>query len=115
MPVVRKEDYSMIDERLEGEEPPRHRKKAKRSHVRSDHKHEYEQVCIDAHMKVRDRHGTHTYYYVGNRCRVCGRLDDVICKPDMLEPPEDMRLFEVKDFIEFMGMTHLPDDAEVVG
>ena len=95
----------MIDERLEGEESPRHRKKARKPHVRSDHKHEYEQVCID----------THAYYYVVDRCRVCGRLDDVICKPDMLEPPDGMRLFEVHDFIEFMGMTQLPDDAEVEG
>lgn len=95
----------MIDQRLEGEESPRHRKRAKKTHVRSDHKHEYEWVCIDAHA----------YYYVADRCRVCGRLYDVCLKPDMLEPPDGMRLFEVHDFIELMGMTQLPDDAEVEG
>ena len=93
----------MIDQRIEGEEPPRHRKVSKKRHVRSDHRHEYEQVCID----------THAYYYVADRCRVCGRLGDVVLKPNKHKPPEGMRLFEVHDFIELMGMTQLPDDAEV--
>ena len=113
MPVVRKDDSSMIDECLEGEESPRHRKVSKKRHVRSDHKHEYEWVCIDVHAWAVGRNGRHAFMYVGNRCRVCGRLGDVVCKPNMHEPPEDMRLFEVEDFIELMGMTHLPDDAEV--
>ena len=93
----------MIDERLEGEEPPRHRKRAKRTHVRSDHKHEYEQVCID----------THAYYYVADRCRVCGRLQDARLMPDLHEPPDGMRLFDVRDFILFDMGSELPDDAEV--
>lgn len=93
----------MIDQRLEGEEPPRHRKRVKKVHVRSDHRHEYEQVCID----------THAYYYMADRCRVCGRLGDVCLKPSMSKPPSGMRLFEVEDFIELMGMTNLPDDTEV--
>ena len=103
----------MIDERLEGEEPPRHRKMSKKRHVRSDHKHDYEQVCIDGHGYIVS-HGTKTpIYWVGRRCRICGRLQDVRLMHDLHEPPDGMRLFEVHDFIEFMGMTHLPDDAEV--
>lgn len=104
----------MIDERLEGEEPPRHRKRAKRSHVRSDHKHEYEWVCIDDHSYVYTRDGRLRKYTIATRCKVCGRLQDVLFgSRDCYEPPEGMRLFEVHDFIELMGMTHLPDDAEV--
>ena len=103
----------MIDERLEGEEPPRHRKVSKKRHVRSDHKHEYEQVCIDCHAWAVGRNGRHAFMYVGRRCKVCGRLADVRCELDMHEPPSDMRLFEVTDFVEFMGLTELPESYEV--
>lgn len=113
MSVVRKEDSSMIDERLEGEEPPRHRKVSKKHHVRSDHKHEYEQVCIDGHGYAVS-HGIKTpLYWMGSRCRICGRLQDAKLRYDLHEPPEGMRLFEVEDFILFDIGNKLPDDAEV--
>ena len=52
------------------EDAPRHRKKSKKRHVRSDHKHEYEKVCIDAHMKVHTREGSshHTTSAFVARC-----------------------------------------------
>lgn len=103
----------MIDERLEGEEPPRHRKKAKRSHVRSDHKHEYEQVCIDGHGYIVSHGIKAPFYWVGSRCRVCGRLQDARVRPDMHEPPEGMRLFEVEDFVMFVIGGELPESYEV--
>lgn len=103
----------MIDQRLEGEEPPRHRKRAKEMHVRSDHKHEYEQVCIDGHGYIVS-HGTKTpFYWVGRRCRICGRLQDARVRPDMHEPPEGMRLFEVADFVLFNIGSELPESYEV--
>ena len=102
----------MIDERLEGEEPPRHRKKVKKPHVRSDHRHEYEQVCIDGHGFVFS-HGTKTpLYWVGRRCRICGRLQDAKLRYDLHEPPEGMRLFDVRDFILFDIGSELPDSYE---
>ena len=103
----------MIDQRLEGEEPPRHRKVSKKRHVRSDHKHEYEQVCIDGHGFVFS-HGTKKpLYWVGRRCRVCGRLQDARMRPDLHEPPEGMRLFDVRDFILFDIGSELPESYEV--
>lgn len=103
----------MIDERLEGEEPPRHRKRAKRTHVRSDHKHKYERVCIDGHEYIVS-HGTKTpLYRVGMRCRICGRLQDAKLRHDLQEPPEGMRLFEVEDFIMFDIGNELPESHEV--
>lgn len=103
----------MIDERLEGEEPPRHRKRAKKVHTRSDHRHEYETVCIDGHGYVMS-HGTKTpFYWVGRRCRVCGRLQDARMQRDMHEPPEGMRLFEVEGFILFDIGGELSEDYEI--
>lgn len=103
----------MIDERLEGEEPPRHRKVSKKSHVRSDHRHEYEQVCIDGHGYIVS-HGTKTpVYWVGRRCHICGRLQDAKLRYDLHEPPEWMRLFDVRDFILFDIGREMPESYEV--
>lgn len=97
------------------EDGPRHKKKAKRKHVRSDHKHEYEDVCIDSHRQVYTREEGWTHVYdLGRRCRICGRLDDVTYR-GLREPPEGMRLFEAENVLEiFLGTRVLPDETEVV-
>lgn len=95
------------------EDEPRHKKKAKKRHVRSDHRHEYEKVCIDAHSYVLF-HGKRTpYMYEGVRCKVCGRLKDVRTMSDWHEPPESMRLFVVDDFLALFDK-YLPDEKEAI-
>lgn len=76
-------------------EEPRHRKKAKKRHVKSDHKHEYEKVCIDAHTYSVTSDGRLPMYYVGTRCKVCGRLQDVRHSGFIGEPPKGMPLYEI--------------------
>ena len=97
------------------EDGPRHKKKAKRKHVRSDHKHEYEEVCIDAHAHVYRRGvGRVHVYFMGTRCRVCGRLHDLRLGGSITEPPKGMRLFEVGGTFALIDMRVLPDETEVV-
>lgn len=95
------------------EEGPRHRKRAKKKHMRSDHKHVYENVRIDAHSYVITREGMFPYYYIGTRCKVCGRLANVRSGYRVHELPEGTRLFEVKDLWTLLDMKVLPDDLEV--
>ena len=95
------------------EDGPRHKKKARKTHVRSDHKHEYEHVIIDAHCRAL-MHGVWVpYYYKAKRCKVCGRIGSSSMAFNVTEIPDDMRLFEVEDFLEFMLMKELPDELEV--
>ena len=97
------------------EDAPRHRKKAKKKHVRSDHKHEYEQVCIDGHSYVY-RHGAKLkYYYLATRCKVCGRIGDVRFSPGLHEPPDGMPLYDVPDFWSPVFTKLLPDEMRVDG
>ena len=92
---------------------PRYKKKAKKRRVRSDHKHEYEDVCVDAHSHLL-AHGTRQpIYYIGTRCKVCGRLQNVRLRYDVHEPPEDMPLYEVRDFLELAVMRELPESRMV--
>ena len=95
------------------EDAPRHRKKSKKRHVRSDHKHEYEKVCIDAHMKVHTREGEFPSYNIGLRCKVCGRLQDVWFWQGLREPADGMPLYEVEDFLQLLKMRELPEHMEV--
>ena len=74
---------------------PRHRKKAKKRHVRSDHKHEYEEVAIDAGTYTRSNGKRSESYHKGMRCKVCGRLHNVRFWTWYGEPPKDMPLYEV--------------------
>lgn len=55
-------------------EEPRHRKKARKRHVRSDHRHEYEEVLVDAHDDVLRDGEWRKVYHVRDRCKVCGRV-----------------------------------------
>ena len=93
---------------------PRFRGKRKRKrHVRSDHKHDYERVCIDAHTATHTRDGVFPSFHIGVRCKVCGRLHNIKFWQFMREPPSDMPLYEVKDFFELIEMRTLPNENEV--
>lgn len=90
----------------------RPRKKAVKRHVRSDHRHDYEDVCIDAHMSIWSKGKMLPAYYIGKRCKICGRLGDWRNTYDLHEPPEGMRLFETESWRDLWGR-YLPDDLEV--
>lgn len=91
---------------------PRYKKRAKKVHVRSDHKHLYEEVCVDSHSEVFEHGARCPAYHVAMRCVVCGRLQDLRMWR-LRERPEGMRLFEVEDFFELLDMRELPDEMEV--
>lgn len=96
------------------EDAPRHKKKAKKHHVRSDHRHEYEDVCVDTHSYVVRRGGErYPYYSVARRCKVCGRLYDISMRSSLREVPDGMRLFRCKDVLELLCARELPDSKEV--
>jgi hypothetical protein len=94
------------------EEPPRHRRKRKRRHIRSDHRHEYEQVCVDAHGYVIERGVKRPRYYVAERCAVCGRVGDLRFTSHE-EPQKGMPLYRVNDWMELWRERFLPKSAEV--
>lgn len=94
-------------------EEPRFKKKRKKVHVRSDHKHEYEEVCIDTHSVVVTRRGKFSRYHRGTRCKVCGRLRNVRLWAFEDGIPTDMPLYEVDDFFELITMKVLPEDRKV--
>lgn len=94
-------------------EEPRFKKKRKKRHVKSDHRHEYEQVCIDAHSISYTRDGTFAMYHLGLRCRACGKLGSVRCWQWKGEPPSDLPMYEIDDVIQLIGMKYLTDDMRV--
>lgn len=94
---------------------PRFKKKRKKFHVRSDHKHDYEQVCIDTHSETVTREGRFPSYCIAVRCRICGRLKDVKLWQSIRKPPEGMPLYEVKDIFELIKMKEMPDERVVNG
>lgn len=95
------------------EEAPRYRKKSKKNHVKSDHKHEYEQVCVDAHTVIH-RHGERVpCMYLAKRCKICGRVGDMVMKSDLHEPPTEMPLYELADIWEALDLKMLPDEKRV--
>ena len=102
-----------VNLRDEGEESPRHRKHAKKRHVRSNHRHDYECVCIDSHSFVNHGGVRTPYYHVGERCRECGRMRNVWARRDLHEPPEGMRLFDTGDYLCFAFARKLPESMEV--
>lgn len=96
------------------EDAPYHRKRAKKKNVRSNHKHEYEQVCIDSHTYV-CRHGAEVKcYYLATRCKVCGRVGDVKVSHELHEPPDGMPLYDVP-FWSAVVVKSLPDEMRVDG
>lgn len=93
-------------------EEPRHRKKARKKHVRSDHKHDYEEVAIaDGTYTVVNGERSKNYHR-GMRCKVCGRLRDVRFGWSGEEPPEDMPLYEVDSFVGLLAK-ELGDERRV--
>ena len=95
------------------EEAPRYRKKSKKNHVKSDHKHDYERVCVDAHTSTITREGKFPSYHIGKRCKICGRVGNLKMQVDLHEPPTEMPLFEVADFWELLEMKMLPEAMRV--
>lgn len=95
------------------EDAPRHKKKSKKRRVRSDHKHEYEKVCVDTHSYIHRHGGRVQVYHVATRCKVCGRLGNIRSCAFYNEPPKDLPLYEVKDYIEFAWMKQLPESLRV--
>lgn len=94
------------------EDPPQHKKKARKKRVRSDHKHDYETVCVDTHSYVYRDHKRVPYLYLAERCRICGRIRDVKLRLNMSEPPDGMTLYEVGwDF--FATSKFLPEERKV--
>lgn len=96
------------------EEAPRHRKKSKKHHAKSDHKHEYEDVAIlpasDFKMS-----GENMAYHKARRCKVCGKLYTVDIFLEDGDPPHGMRVFDPKadDMWTLYRMKYLPEDTEV--
>lgn len=96
------------------EDAPRHRKKAKKNRVRSNHKHEYEKVAIDAGCYVYSRGKERPYLCIGKRCRICGKLSDVkFGDTGISKPPEGMRLYKVDGLMELLKLKYLSDHDEV--
>jgi len=93
-------------------EEPRYRKKKVKKHVRSDHKHEYETVYIDAHSFVYRREKKVPYLHVGERCKICGRLNDWM-HTNLSEPPEGMPLYEVPSWVYLWDERKLPEEMMV--
>lgn len=95
------------------EDAPRHRKKSKKRHMRSDHKHEYERVCIDAHSELFAYGERFPTYHLGIRCKVCGRLRNIRLWHFKEHVPDDMPLYEVDDFYGLIMMKELPEELRV--
>lgn len=94
-------------------EEPRFRKKRKKVHVRSDHKHEYETVCVDDHSFVRRRGERYRLLHLVKRCKVCGRIGDCREMPYMSEPPDGMPLYDVPNWLYLWTEKVLPEDRKV--
>lgn len=92
------------------EEPPRHRRKRKRRRIRSDHKHDYELVCIDSGMMVRFGGQSERIYQSAERCRICGRIGRYMLDEWHGKPPEGLRMFRTDGPLDTWGV---PDDREV--
>lgn len=95
------------------EDGPRHRKKSKKRHSKSDHKHEYEKVCVDSSTYIIHGDSRHASYHLAVRCKTCGRVQNIRLWQFKDKPPEDMPLYRVDDFYELLGMKELPEGMKV--
>lgn len=102
--------YDSVHRQAPIPDEPRPKKKAVKQRERSDHKHEYERIVIDAHTYEYSHGEKRQVYNVGERCRICGRLGNVHFRNAY--STEGMRLFEVDDWRELMER-YLPEDKEV--
>lgn len=89
---------------------PRPKKKAVKRRIRSDHKHEYEWVAVDALTYFVDKDGKHPYYNKVERCTKCGKINNSKRLGETV--PEGMRIFRVEGWRDLFAKT-LPDDKEV--
>lgn len=80
---------------------------------RSDHKHEYEDIVIDAHSYMLHEGRKTPFLYCAKRCKVCGRLAHVNTRVDLQTPPAGVPLYEVADLLELMGLKTLPAERVV--
>jgi len=94
-------------------EEPRYRKRKVKKHVRSDHRHEYETVCIMHSYVYRTSGRKKTYLHIGERCRICGRMADCRYRRGLQEPPEGMPLYEVPSWEFLFSMKFLPEEMRV--
>jgi hypothetical protein len=92
------------------EEPTHYRRKRKRRHVRSDHKHDYELVCIDSGMVARFGGHKERIYQSAERCRICGRINRYWLSEWRGAPPEGLRMFKTDGVPDTW---FVPDDTEV--
>ena len=85
---------------------PRFKKKRKKVHVKSDHKHVYKDVAISITGYKRP------FIYIGQRCSTCGRLFN--CEhTNLTEPPVGMSLYELADFSALLNTKVLSDEMKV--
>lgn len=94
------------------EEAPRHRRKRKKRHIRSDHKHIYERVYVDDGSYVVEHGVKYSRYYIAKRCSICGRLGDLGIE-GLNKLPIDKPLYKVNDWMELWRERYLPKSAEV--
>ena len=93
-------------------EEPRHRKKSRKTHIRSDHKHDYEDVAIDTNVIIMGSDGKKLRYNLAKRCTLCGRLKD--WKMYYLEePPDGMPIYRTTDWYELWKKMVLPSELKV--
>ena len=104
--------YDSIHKQAPIPDEPRPKKKAVKKRVRSDHRHEYEWVAVDADCYYTNGTGRHAYYPIAERCRICGRLADVRFSTDTEQVPDGMRLFKIDRWLSLLDR-YLPDDKEV--
>ena len=94
-------------------EEPRFKKKRKRVHVRSDHKHVYETVCVDDGGIITKHGKRFAYLHLVERCKVCGRIGDTRVMPEAYKPPKDMPFYELPDFRFLWDSKVLPEGMRV--
>lgn len=95
------------------EDAPRHKKKAKKKRVRSDHRHEYETVCVDDHTFVHKGDKRVPEMHTARRCKICGRIGDVWFRGNLREPPDGMPLYEVDGWDYLLRHKELPESRRV--
>ena len=58
-------------------EEPKYKKKKKKIHIRSDHKHRYASAIFDCGLYKTIKGKKEPYYYVGTYCVLCGRIESI--------------------------------------
>lgn len=102
--------YDSIHKQAPIPDEPITKKKAVKKHVRSDHKHDYETVAVDAGVTYRDTRGEHRILTICERCRICGRVGRLLKRTE--NQPENMRLF-IGNGMFWVLEKSLPEDREV--